>query len=66
MTNHYFETKRIQQTKQWLHQTINDSLIERFYSNPQVREEILKIEQQLKNESINPYRAAMDLLKKIN
>ena len=66
VTNHYFETKRIQQTKQWLHQTINDSLIERFYSNPQVKEEILKIEQQLKNESINPYQAAMDLLKKIN
>ena len=66
VTNHYFETKRIQQTKQWLHQTINDSLIERFYSNTQVKEEILKIEQQLKNESINPYQAAMDLLKKIN
>lgn len=65
MTNHYFETKRIQQTKQWLHQTINDSLIERFYSNSQVKEEILKIEQQLKNESINPYQAAMNLLKKI-
>ena len=66
ITNHYFETKRLLQTKQWLHQTINDTLIERFYSNTQVKEDILKIEQQLKNENINPYQAAMDLLKKIN
>ncbi len=65
ITNHFFETKRIQQTKQWLHQTINNTLIERFYSNPQVKEEIFKIELQLKNENINPYQAAMDLLKKI-
>jgi LAO/AO transport system kinase len=62
--NHFFETKRIQQTKQWLHQTINDALIERFYAKASVKEEIKKIEQQLQHESINPYRAAMDLLKK--
>jgi LAO/AO transport system kinase len=63
--NHFFETKRIQQTKQWLHQTINDALIERFYAKASVKEEIKKIEQQLQHESINPYRAAMDLLKKL-
>jgi LAO/AO transport system kinase len=34
ITNHFFETKRANQTKQWLHQTINDTLIERFYANP--------------------------------
>jgi LAO/AO transport system kinase len=62
--NHFFETKRIQQTKQWLHQTINDALIERFYAKANVNDEIKKIEQQLQHESINPYRAAMDLLKK--
>lgn len=63
--NHFFETKRANQTKQWLHQTIHDALIERFYSNPVVREEILKIEKQLEQNRINPYQAAMDLLKKI-
>jgi LAO/AO transport system kinase len=64
--NHFFETKRIQQTKQWLHQTINDALIERFYAKANVNDEIKKIEQQLQHESmsINPYRAAMDLLRK--
>ncbi len=63
--NHFFETKRIQQTKQWLHQTINDALIERFYAKASVKEEFKKIEQQLQHENINPYQAAMDLLRKL-
>jgi LAO/AO transport system kinase len=61
----FYETKRAHQTKQWLHQTINDRLIERFYSNPIIKEEILKIEKQLEQNQINPYQAAMDLFKKI-
>ena len=65
ITNHFFETKRANQTKQWLHQTINDTLIERFYANPIIKEEILKIEKQLEQNQINPYQAAMDLFKKI-
>jgi len=60
----FYKTKRAHQTKQWLHQTINDTLIERFYSNPIIKEEILKIEKQLKKNQINPYQAAMDLFKK--
>ncbi len=66
ITNHFFETKRANQTKQWLHQTINDTLIERFYANPIIKEEILKIEKQLEQNLINPYQAAMDLFNKIN
>ena len=65
ISNHFFETKRAKQTKQWLHQTINDTLIERFYSNPIINDEILKIEKQLEQNLINPYQAAMDLFKKI-
>ena len=61
----FYKTKRAHQTKQWLHQTINDTLIDRFYSNPIIKEEILKIEKQLKKNQINPYQAAMDLFKKI-
>ena len=64
-TNRFFETKRANQTKQWLHQTINDTLIERFYANQNIKEEILKIEKQLEQNLINPYQAAMDLFKKI-
>ncbi|MES2567203.1 MAG: methylmalonyl Co-A mutase-associated GTPase MeaB [Bacteroidota bacterium] len=63
--NHFFEAKRISQTKQWLHQTINDTLIERFYANPKIQQEILKIEMQLERDQVNPHKAAMDLFKKI-
>lgn len=65
ITNHFFEIKRANQTKQWLHQTINDTLIERFYSNPIIKDEILKIEKQLEQQQINPYQAAKDLFKKL-
>jgi hypothetical protein len=40
-------------------------LIERFYANPIIKEEILKIEKQLEQNQINPYQAAMDLFKKL-
>ncbi len=63
--NHFFETKRIHQTKQWLHQTINNTLIDHFYADPKIKAEILKIEKQLEQNLINPYQAAMDLFKKI-
>lgn len=65
LINHFFEKKRLNQTKQWLHQTINDTLIERFYANPIVKEEILKIEKQLEQNLINPYQAVMELFRKI-
>lgn len=63
--NGYFDVKRLQQTKRWLHQTIHDTLIERFYSNTEIQKEIFNIEQQLSQNLVNPYKAAQDLLKKI-
>jgi len=64
IANHFFEIKRANQTMQWLHQTINDTLIERFYSNPIIKDEILKIEKQVEQLEINPYQAIIDLFKK--
>ncbi len=66
MANGFFETKRNRQSKQWLHQTIHDLLIDRFYHNPDIRREIGKIEQQLQQNTINPYQAAVDLFKKLH
>jgi LAO/AO transport system kinase len=63
--NHFFESKRANQTKQWLHQTIHDTLIEQFYDNPIIKEEILKIEKQIELNLINPHQAAIDLLNKL-
>lgn len=65
IANGFFEVKRMQQIKQWLHQTIHDALIDRFYSTPAIQKELLNIEQQLEKNLVNPYQAAQDLLKKI-
>lgn len=65
ISNGYFERKRNQQSAQWLHQTIHDILIDRFYTDPKVKEEILKIEKQLQQNAVNPYHAAMELFKKL-
>lgn len=65
MTNGFFQHKRLVQTKQWLHQTIHDTLIERFYSNQLIQEEIKKVELLLAENAINPYQAAQNLLNSI-
>lgn len=63
--NGYFNDKRVQQTKKWLHQTIHDALIEKFYSNENIKRELNRAEQQLSQNLVNPYQIAQDLLKKI-
>ena len=65
VSNGYFERKRNHQSAQWLHQTIHDILIDRFYTDPKMKEEILKIEKQLQQNAVNPYHAAMTLFKKL-
>ncbi len=65
VSNGFFERKREHQSTQWLHQTIHDILIDRFYTDPKIKNEIFKIEQQLKQNTVNPYQAAMDLFKKL-
>lgn len=65
-SNGYFNVKRAKQTKDWLHQTIRDTLMERFYSNASINDEILKIEQQLSQNLVNPYQVAQDLLKRFD
>lgn len=63
--NHFFETRRLRQTRQWLHQTIHDALIDRFYSDKSVQQKIDIIEHQLEQNLVSPYQAAMDLLKNV-
>ncbi len=65
IANGFFESKRDHQSTQWLHQTIHDMLIDRFYADPNMKAEIQKIENRLKQNAVNPYQAVMDLFKKI-
>ncbi len=64
--NGFFETRRNRQSVQWLHQTIHDLLIDRFYGDPAVKQEIERIEAGLKENALDPYQAALDLFKKIH
>lgn len=64
LSNGFFDQKRNYQSKQWLHQTIENMLIDRFYSNTEIQAEILKIEHQMNTNAVNPYQEARNLFKK--
>jgi LAO/AO transport system kinase len=61
-TNGYFKKKREQQLSNWLHQSISDMLMEKFYNNPSIKTELDKIEKGIGDKKINPYRIAADLI----
>lgn len=65
IANNYFDKKRLFQNKQWFHQTLNDLIIEQFYANTQVKEQIIKIESDIEHNLINPYQALKTIFKKI-
>jgi len=63
IANNYFNKKRQLQNKQWFHQTLNDLIIEQFYSDELIKNKILKIESDIENNLINPYEALKSLFK---
>ena len=61
--NGYFETKRRQQEKYWMFETINEHLKRNFYDNPEI-EALLKEKEQLVLQSKqSSFVAASDVLK---
>lgn len=64
ISNNYFNKKRQLQNKQWFHQTVNDLIIEQFYSDTSIKNKILKIESDIENNLINPYEALKSIFKK--
>lgn len=60
--NGYFDKKREMQNSQWLHQTIDDMLKQRFYNSGAARQKLQQLEQQLSGNLISPYKAALELL----
>lgn len=62
--NKYFQKKRHQQQLEWLHRSISDSILEKFYSNPKIKKAIQGIEKKMSGKSINPYKLASELVKK--
>lgn len=60
-SNGFFELKRLEQSKQRMYQTINESLILEFYNNDKVKKHILMVEKELIENKITSYAAAQKL-----
>jgi LAO/AO transport system kinase len=62
--NGYFDHKRKTQSKYWMYETINEELKRTFFNHPEISKEIKRIEQDVTDGSISPFKAAHLLLTK--
>lgn len=62
-SNHYFETRRKDQNKFWLLQTIEDRLKSNFFNTPKIKKELDIQLQQIEEGKTTPFAAADLLLK---
>ncbi|MFL5752763.1 MAG: methylmalonyl Co-A mutase-associated GTPase MeaB [Bacteroidia bacterium] len=60
-TTGYFEKKRKEQSRFWLHQLIDEKLKERFYSRPGIASAISELEILISESKISPYAAINSL-----
>lgn len=60
--NGYFDHRRESQAIEWMHETILTELREQFYSNPRVKDQLTKIEANVRSGVISPFEAAQILL----
>lgn len=58
----YFDQKRNEQAKYWLHETIQQQLRELFYQNPQIAQELEKVEAAVLKGKISSFQGAEKLL----
>lgn len=66
--NKYFANKRRNQSKYWMYETINNQLMDGFYRNEQIKEQIEEIEEAILNDKISSFVGAkklLDLYKKL-
>jgi LAO/AO transport system kinase len=61
--NGYFETKRDEQNKFWLYQTIEEQLKSDFYGHPKIKKELPKILKEIEAHKTTPFEAAKKLFK---
>jgi LAO/AO transport system kinase len=60
--NGYFDSKRSEQSKYWMYETINESLKNYFYNNAKIKSLLPKYEQKVLNKQLSSFIAARDLL----
>lgn len=61
-TSNFFNSKRQNQNKNWLLQTLDDQLKQQFYQDKKVATELEKLIDDVVNDRISPFRAAEKLL----
>ncbi len=60
--NGYFYKKRLRQSKFRMHETVKEQLLNKFYGNDYIQEQLSQYENQIENAKISPYTAAGELL----
>ena len=60
--NGYFNYKRNEQAKYWMYESINDSLRDKFYHNPEVEKMLEPTERQVLNNEISTFVAAKRMI----
>jgi len=61
-TKGFFDKNREAQASFWLRETISESLLKHFQSNPVVNKRLAELETQIKNQHISPFTAARELI----
>jgi len=61
--NGYFQKKRAEQAVYWMRESIDDTLLSRFYSNPRVKGKFLEMESKVREGETDSFSAAAELLK---
>lgn len=64
--NGYFTKKRNNQSKYWMHQSIQDNLMNSFYENEQMKKQLVSFESMVLNDKISSFVAAKKLLDEFN
>lgn len=62
--NGYFEHHRIEQSKYWLFESINQQLKFLFFENKNIKEQIDQVESKVAQGKVSPFRAAKELIDK--
>jgi LAO/AO transport system kinase len=60
--NGSFLENRKKQAKFWLEHAINTSLMNQFYSDERIKEQLIKLEENVSNGKVSPFKAAKELL----
>jgi LAO/AO transport system kinase len=60
--NHYFETRRSEQAKYWMYETIHEQLRDNFYHNSKIKGMIPDFENKVLNDEMSSFIAAYKLL----